>query len=40
MVFLHQILIALFFGLVNRLNKDLLEIHEISTAYVWDTGQD
>ena len=28
MVFLHQFLVALFFGLVNGSNKDLLEIHD------------
>ena len=28
MVFLHQILVALFFELMNGSNKDLLEIHD------------
>jgi hypothetical protein len=28
MVFLHQILVALFFGLMYGSNKDLLEIHD------------
>ena len=28
MVFMHQILVAFFFGLVNGSNKDLFEIHD------------